>query len=42
MRSWKEVAGLVMLLGVMGIAHADEKEELLKLKNTTVNLIRHD
>ena len=36
----KQLIAALVLSGLIGIAHADEKEELLKLRNTTVNLIK--
>ena len=35
----KQLMALV-LSGLIGVAHAGEKEELLKLRNTTTNLIK--
>ncbi|WP_347988583.1 putative porin [Methylomonas sp. AM2-LC] len=36
----KQLIVALALSGLIGVAHADEKEELLKLRNTTVNLIK--
>jgi hypothetical protein len=36
----KQLIVALALSSLIGVAHADEKEELLKLKNTTVNLIK--
>lgn len=36
----KQLIAALMLSGLLGTANADEKEELLKLRNTTVNLIK--
>lgn len=36
----KQLIAAVALSGLIGMAHADEKDELLKLRNTTVNLIK--
>lgn len=35
-----QLIAALALSGLIGIAHADEKEELLKLRNTTINLIK--
>ncbi|MDD4915109.1 MAG: putative porin [Methylococcales bacterium] len=35
-----QLIAALALSGLIGIAHADEKDELLKLRNTTVNLIK--
>ncbi len=40
MRKNKQLIAAVALSGLIGVAHAGEKEELLKLRNTTVNLIK--
>jgi len=36
----KQLIAALALSGLIGVTHADEKEELLKLRNTTVNLIK--
>lgn len=36
----KQLIAAMALSGLIGMAHADEKDELLKLRNTTVNLIK--
>ncbi|MGD0961551.1 MAG: putative porin [Methylomonas sp.] len=40
MTIYKQLIAAIALSGLLGLAHADEKEELLKLRNTTVNLIK--
>lgn len=40
MRNNKQLVAALALSGLIGYAHADEKDELLKLRNTTVNLIK--
>lgn len=35
-----QLIAALALSGLIGVVHADEKDELLKLRNTTVNLIR--
>ena len=40
MRNNKQLMAALALSGLIGVVQADEKDELLKLRNTTVNLIK--
>jgi hypothetical protein len=40
MRNNKQLMAVLALSGLIGVVQADEKDELLKLRNTTVNLIK--
>ncbi len=40
MRNNKQLLAVLALSGLIGVVQADEKDELLKLRNTTVNLIK--